>query len=72
MFQVWEAEQNNAVQNLNGSAELAGDGRCDSPGFCAKFMTYTFMEVVTSKIIHFVQVQLGEVGLQFFVMLKAL
>lgn len=30
---------------------LAGDGRMDSPGHCAQFCTYTFMENSSKKIL---------------------
>ena len=32
---------------------LCGDGRCDSPGFSAKYGTYSFMDDMTKEIIHF-------------------
>lgn len=31
---------------------VSGDGRCDSPGKCAKFCTYTLMETSKNTIIH--------------------
>ena len=31
---------------------LAGDGRCDSPGFNAKYCHYTFMLDDTKEILH--------------------
>ena len=31
---------------------VSGDGRCDSPGKCAKFCTYTLMETTQNTIIH--------------------
>nr|XP_055053060.1 uncharacterized protein LOC129438330 [Misgurnus anguillicaudatus] len=39
---------------------LAGDGRCDSPGFNAKYCHYTFMLDDTKKIIHTELVQCTE------------
>ena len=30
---------------------LAGDGRNDSPGYCAQYCTYSLMDVNTSKIV---------------------
>ena len=33
--------------------ELAGDGRCDSPGYSAKYGKYTLMEVQTDLIVDF-------------------
>ena len=39
-------------QHSGGDVVVAGDGRCDSPGKCAKFCTYTVMEILSSIIIH--------------------
>ncbi|KAL4152882.1 hypothetical protein QTP88_000715 [Uroleucon formosanum] len=38
---------------------LAGYGQFDSPGFCAKYCTYTLMDLNSSKIIDFKPVQKG-------------
>ena len=35
----------------NTCNSIAGDGRMDSPGHCAKYCTYTVMENETKKII---------------------
>ena len=35
------------------SIEVSGDGRCDSPGYNAKYGTYSIMDQLTSKILHF-------------------
>lgn len=45
---------------------MAGDGRFDSPGFSAKYMTYTFMEMDTNQVVYFVQVCLGEASISCF------
>lgn len=37
--------------------KLAGDGRADSPGFSAKFGTYSLLDVEGNKILHFELVQ---------------
>jgi len=39
---------------------LAGDGQYDSPGFCAKYCTYSIMDINTGKIIDFKLVQKGQ------------
>ncbi|KAL1479046.1 hypothetical protein MTO96_052184 [Rhipicephalus appendiculatus] len=39
---VWEAEQRSILANLDEEVHLAGDGRCDSPGFSAKYMDIQF------------------------------
>ncbi|CAN7942298.1 unnamed protein product, partial [Ixodes hexagonus] len=58
---VWSREQESLLAERRGKRVcLAGDGRFDSPGHSAKYMTYTFMEMRTSKVVYFVQVQLGE------------
>ena len=31
---------------------VSGDGRCDSPGKCAKFCTYALMEISKNAILH--------------------
>ena len=31
---------------------VSGDGRCDSPGKCAKFCTYSLMETTKNTIMH--------------------
>lgn len=41
---------------------LVGDGRCDSPGFSAKYCTYTFMESGTGCVIDTVVVPVTEVN----------
>ena len=35
-----------------GEVVVSGDGRCDSPGKCAKFCTYTLMETSKNAILH--------------------
>ncbi|XP_037508895.2 uncharacterized protein LOC119385549 [Rhipicephalus sanguineus] len=42
--------------------KLAGDGRADSPGYSAKFGTYSLLDVESNKILHFEVVQSNEVG----------
>lgn len=59
---MYERRNTELLEGLRGKAiDLAGDGRCDSPGFSAKYCTYTFHEATTKKIIHMEQVQVGEV-----------
>ena len=47
---LFEVRQDKAVK-------LAGDGRCDSPGHCAKYGSYTLMDAGTSEILHVKVVQ---------------
>lgn len=56
---VWTTQQEGVIGTL-GDVSLLGYGRCDSPGHSAKYLTYTFMDAATSKVVHFVQVQVGE------------
>ncbi|KAG0425581.1 hypothetical protein HPB47_027267 [Ixodes persulcatus] len=59
--QVYERRNSELLEQLRGkNLDLAGDGRCDSPGFCAKYCTYTFHEASTKKLIHIEQVQVRE------------
>uniref|UniRef100_T1J2D3 THAP-type domain-containing protein n=1 Tax=Strigamia maritima TaxID=126957 RepID=T1J2D3_STRMM len=47
------------------SVKLGGDGRCDSPGFCAKFGAYTIsppMDLDTGKVVAIQIVESNEVG----------
>ncbi|XP_064471007.1 uncharacterized protein LOC135385556 [Ornithodoros turicata] len=47
-----------SLQDRN--VDLLGDGRCDSPGHSAKYLTYSFMDAASQKIINSVQIQVGE------------
>ncbi|KAL1437561.1 hypothetical protein MTO96_048836 [Rhipicephalus appendiculatus] len=40
--------------------DLAGDGRCDSPGYSAKYLTYSVLAMQNGCILHTEQVQVGE------------
>ena len=42
--------------------QLSGDGRCDSPGYSAKYCTYSLMDNVTDLIIDYSLVQMTETG----------
>lgn len=37
----------------NGVYDVSGDGRCDSPGHNAKYLTYSFMDKITNRIFAF-------------------
>ena len=44
----------------NGSGLIvAGDDRCDHPGHCAKYGSYTSMEQRYNKVLHFELVQVN-------------
>ncbi|XP_042149477.1 uncharacterized protein LOC121047753 [Ixodes scapularis] len=58
---IWREQQEELFLQLEGQeVDLAGDGRCDSPGFSAKYMTYSLHAAQLNKILHFEQVQVGE------------
>lgn len=61
--EAWEAESRRQIDKLTGKAvvNLDGDGRCDSPGHCAKYGTYTLMDDDTGDVVAFNVVQVSEV-----------
>ena len=62
--EAWEAESNSQIEKLTSKAvvNLEGDGRCDSPGHCAKYGTYTLMDEDTGNVVAFSVVQVSEVS----------
>ena len=46
----------------HGVYNLSGDGRCDSPGHNAKYLTYSFMDKITNRIFAFSLTQVTEAG----------
>ncbi|KAM7282274.1 uncharacterized protein ISCGN_002424 [Ixodes scapularis] len=61
MHLVWMDEQGKLLEELHDQPlDLAGDGRCDSPGYCAKYLMYSLHVPGLNKILHFEQVQVGE------------
>ncbi|KAG0435402.1 hypothetical protein HPB47_018509 [Ixodes persulcatus] len=59
--QVWTEEQDMLLEELRDQPlDLAGDGRCDSPGYSAKYLTYSLHVPLVNKILHCEQVQVGE------------
>lgn len=60
---VWSQQEEELFAELQGrDIDVAGDGRCDSPGFSAKYLTYSIHVAQLNKIVHFEQVQVGEVS----------
>ena len=59
----WETHQkeliDTSIQTSSSGLIVAGDGRCDSPGHCAKYGSYTFMEQRYNKVLHFELVQVN-------------
>ena len=53
VFQERYCRENNSILNQlkeQGSCRLSGDGKCDSLGNNAKYLTYSFMDQITNKI----------------------
>jgi len=60
VIQSWRNEQESLFQQMKNHEEgliLAGDGRCDSPGYCAKFGSYTVIEQHINRVLDFQLVQ---------------
>lgn len=59
----WDAHQKAVVDQLKGSpTDLIGGGRCDSPGFSAKYCSYSLMDVSSEKVVDMELVQVSETG----------
>lgn len=57
----WQENNGNVIKELSGKPLfLLGDGQCDSPGFSAKYSTYTFMDLFYKKIVDFELVQVSQ------------
>lgn len=62
---AWSIFQNvdlEKVRSANKLFRLAGDGRCDSPGFSAKYCTYSLLDIETQRVCMFVIVKVSETG----------
>lgn len=62
---TWKQQQQEIFSELKarqGGAVLAGDGRCDSPGHCAKYYTYTLLDVESQKVVDFDAVFVSQVA----------
>ena len=62
MIQSAWTREHSRVWELLGKKKLAvaGDGRCDSPGYSAKYGTYTMMDTASQLIIDFELVQVTQ------------
>ena len=57
----WEFEKQALLSSLEGKElRLGGDGRCDSPGYSAKYCTYSMMDLDSEKIVDFEVVQVTQ------------
>lgn len=61
--EAWEKEKQKVYEEIKASPKvvLSGDARCDSPGHCAKFGSYTLMDTSSNKIVDMELVQVSEV-----------
>ena len=61
--ETWKSHQESILENFKDNPlHLLGDGRCDSPGYSAKYCTYTLVEQDTGLIVDFQLVQVSEVS----------
>ena len=62
--EAWQIEQASLLDEIRNTTGrvLGGDGRCDSPGHNAKYLTYTFLDQKLQKIICFSITQCTEAG----------
>ncbi|PIK35795.1 hypothetical protein BSL78_27382 [Apostichopus japonicus] len=59
----WRTHQSSLFESLKEQQLcVAGDGRTDSPGHCAQYCTYSFMDTSGSKILHVDVVDVRETG----------
>ena len=55
-------QQDAVLEFLRDDLKLSGDGRCDSPGYSAKYCTYSLMDSVTDLILDYKLIQSSETG----------
>ena len=53
LHKVYRQFRNRIIDNLVSSGEPVGDRRCDSPGYSAKYGTYTLAYTKSGEIIDF-------------------
>ena len=59
---IWKEQQSNMLSLLEAYGEplsLGGDARCDSPGYCAKYGSYTIMDLEHNVILDIELVQVS-------------
>ncbi|KAK7499817.1 hypothetical protein BaRGS_00008908 [Batillaria attramentaria] len=65
IFEAWKEMQGKHLQDIRERGvplRIAGDGRCDSPGFSAKYCTYTLIDLTTNAVIAFAVVCVTDAG----------
>lgn len=73
---VWSVHQEELLSQVKADGSkvvVGGDGRCDSPGHCAKYCSYTLMELNRNKILemNLVQVSPWYTGLHYKALIVA-
>jgi len=69
ILSVWIDRQTNMIETLRqrpGDVIIGGDMRADSPGHCAKYGSYTIMELRANRIIHIGLIQVCVLCLENF------
>ncbi|KAL1466952.1 hypothetical protein MTO96_042406 [Rhipicephalus appendiculatus] len=61
VYKLWTDQQERLLESSE-PLSLAGDGRCDSPGFSAKYLTYTFIDASRDVILHTELVQVNAIS----------
>ena len=62
VIQQWREHQQQLLDSLADKEDglvLAGDGRCDSPGYCAKYGSYALIKEEMNRVVDFELVQVG-------------
>jgi len=60
IFSMWNDHQSQLLDTLSqrsGDIVLGGDMRADSPGHCAKYGSYTVMELTSNRLIYISLIQ---------------
>jgi hypothetical protein len=61
-WSLLQAKLLDKIKSTNRTLQLAGDGRCDSPGFSAKYCTYSLLDTESQHILTFVTIKVTETG----------
>ena len=64
ILQMWETMKSRIIALLQAYRDhiLGGDGRNDSPGFCARFCVYVAMELISNVVLHIEVLDKRETG----------
>ena len=62
VHKVYSTYQYFVLSDISGGVNLIGDGRSDSPGYNAKYGTYSMLDSSTNKILNFSVVHVSTVG----------